>query len=186
MPRLSGPRRVEQKSLQSQRKSTENSLNSKQLHKNFVTSELDIETEINSRVEQKVNQRLKELTNNILKTKQFEEAVSDRFALVENRIIEKLQKVHRNESVKDKENTQTESAHLEALKESTMNDILFLLNNGSLKSLMTLKMIGKKRAEAILESRKSDGEYKELVDLTRIGLKQSQISSIFKANLDIG
>jgi DNA uptake protein ComE-like DNA-binding protein len=48
---------------------------------------------------------------------------------------------------------------------------------------MSLKMIGKKRAESILESRERDGFFKDLNELTRAGLKPSQISSIFKVFL---
>lgn len=74
---------------------------------------------------------------------------------------------------------------LDGIKESTLDNIMFLLNHGSLKSLMTLKQIGKKRAEAILEARSNFGDYASLADMTRAGLKISQIDSIFKANIEM-
>jgi predicted nucleic acid-binding OB-fold protein len=43
-------------------------------------------------------------------------------------------------------------------------------------------MIGKKRAEAILESREKEGKFSELTDLERTGLKPNQITSIFKVS----
>lgn len=49
---------------------------------------------------------------------------------------------------------------------------------------MSLKTIGKKRAEAILDAREANGEYTSLEGLTLAGLKQSQIDTMFKANLD--
>ncbi|KAI8901502.1 P-loop containing nucleoside triphosphate hydrolase protein [Globomyces pollinis-pini] len=110
---------------------------------------------------------------------------------------QKLQIVNRKLlKTSDKENTSLEPSssnpkatseinHVDQLKESTTKSLLELINNGTLKDLMKMKMIGKKRAEAILESRTLNGQFETLSDLSRAKLSESQISSIFRANMDI-
>jgi kinesin family member 22 len=153
----------------------------------------EFEREVNSRVEEKVAAKMKELTNNLVSSKQFQRAVTDRFALVEHRLDKKLELVSKAAIEKENLAQKVDVIDLESLKETTKKEMLDVINNGNLKSMygalirMKLKMIGKKRAEAILESRERDGIFVELDDLIRTGLKATQISSIFKVLcIDVG
>jgi hypothetical protein len=74
---------------------------------------------------------------------------------------------------------------LDSLKMVTKCRILHILNRGSVKSLMTLKTIGKKRAETIFNDREVNGEFLELNDLLRAGFKPTQISNLFQSNMEL-
>ena len=77
-----------------------------------------------------------------------------------------------------------DSPDLEEVKSATKEKILHIINRGNVKAIMTLKTIGKKRAEAILDARETNGEFTTLESLSLAGLKQSQIDTMFKANLE--
>ncbi|KAJ3305073.1 Kinesin-like protein kif22 [Kappamyces sp. JEL0829] len=152
----------------------------------------EFESKMNSRVEEQVNARLKEITENMINTQIFQQAILEKFSQVQKRLDSKLE-------LHDKENSHRqitpvkqgsaqepdESPSFDALKESTNAKILHIINRGNVKTLMSLNTIGKKRAELILGYRDSNGEFACLDDLAHAGLKPSQISALFKANLDL-
>jgi kinesin family protein 22 len=146
----------------------------------------DFEREVNSRVEEQVAAKLKELTANLLKSKEQSKPLKLKIALVEQKLDRKLDK-KRGEG-KENQLEVAESTDIEKLKAVTKQHMLKLLNEGNLKAMyivfirMSLKMIGKKRAEAILESREKEGRFVELSELERAGLKPNQITSIFKVS----
>ncbi len=80
---------------------------------------------------------------------------------------------------------ETDTDAIQQLRCATIKNILYIINYGSVKDIKSLKMVGKKRAEAIFEYRSTNGVYNSLNDLQNAGLKPGNISSIFKANLDI-
>lgn len=77
-----------------------------------------------------------------------------------------------------------DSPDLEEVKSATKEKILHIINRGNVKAIMTLKTIGKKRAEGILDARETHGDFATLESLSLAGLKQSQIVTMFKANLE--
>eukprot|EP00743_Colponemidia_sp_Colp-15_P009528 GILK01010422.1.p1 GENE.GILK01010422.1~~GILK01010422.1.p1 ORF type:complete len:746 (+),score=122.48 GILK01010422.1:40-2238(+) len=61
-------------------------------------------------------------------------------------------------------------------------ELLDTLNEGSLKRLMALKTIGEKRALAILEHRQTNAVFRNLSDLSAVGMSSKQISNFLKSN----
>ena len=74
--------------------------------------------------------------------------------------------------------------NVDSLVLQTMANIISTFNKGTLKEIMRVKMVGKKRAEAIVCARDQES-FKDLDDLSRAHLKKSTITSILKANLPI-
>ncbi|XP_020576441.1 kinesin-like protein KIN-10C [Phalaenopsis equestris] len=69
----------------------------------------------------------------------------------------------------------------EKLKDLLMEEYMSFLNNANKEELMLLKGIGQKRAESILELRKSSlMPFKSLSDLEKIGLSTKQVQALFK------
>ncbi|XP_062993847.1 kinesin-like protein KIF22 [Elgaria multicarinata webbii] len=63
-------------------------------------------------------------------------------------------------------------------------NILALLNSGSVKDLMALRRIGKKKAQLIVAWRNLYGSFKEVEDLGKVhGISAKQVSSFLKANI---
>ncbi|KAJ3326326.1 Kinesin-like protein kif22 [Boothiomyces sp. JEL0866] len=153
----------------------------------------EFEDKVNLIVEQRIKSILEKnnLTQKMQKTKKVLEGKLKKESLnkenAANNIALPAEK-KKKENTEEKQILKVEikdNHDLDALKNSTTNSMLHVLNHGNMKAIMTLKMIGKKRAEAILDAREKDGEFVELKDLERAGLKQSQISSIFKVNQNL-
>ncbi|PKU86578.1 putative 125 kDa kinesin-related protein [Dendrobium catenatum] len=76
---------------------------------------------------------------------------------------------------------ETSSILLDKFKESLEEEYISFLNVASKEELMLLKGIGQKRAESILELRKSSPRpLKSLSDLEKIGLSTKQVQELFK------
>ena len=130
----------------------------------------------------------------------FHKVVSEKFAEVQQKMESKVSQMENKENLDTLQSTPTaptkslkssqqpvqiESPDLEELKIATRQKILHIINRGNIKGIMTLKTIGKKRAEQILNAREEHGDYLSIEDLQIAGLKESQISTLFKANLDL-
>ncbi len=116
----------------------------------------------------------------------FQKVFSERFAEVQRHIDSKISEETKENRISVGSNcTKGEGSGLDDVKTATKNQILNILNSGNMKSLMSLKTIGKKRAEAIFKCREETGPYGSLEELSRAGLKDSQISALFKANLEL-
>jgi DNA uptake protein ComE-like DNA-binding protein len=87
--------------------------------------------------------------------------------------------------VKPSPSIDEKSPTFDKMKEETTIRLLHILNRGNLKALKSLNTIGKKRSELIFQYREENGEFQNLNDLIKAGLKQSQIISLLKSNLDI-
>ncbi|KAH6590858.1 hypothetical protein BASA61_005079 [Batrachochytrium salamandrivorans] len=74
---------------------------------------------------------------------------------------------------------------IEQLKHDTEKAILYAVNHGSLKEIMRLKQIGKKRAEAILIARDLHGLFTCTEDLSRAGMSDTLIANVFQSNLQL-
>lgn len=61
-------------------------------------------------------------------------------------------------------------------------ELILKLNTASLKELMTLQMIGKKRAESIIDERE-EKEFESLEDLRRVKLTENGINQFLKQNM---
>lgn len=109
--------------------------------------------------------------------------VSEKFELIQQKLDNKIASFQGS----GKENISgcVNVGDLDSLKAITKSRILHILNRGSVKSLMTLKTIGKKRAETIFNDREVNGDFCELDDLLRAGFKQSQITTLFQSNMDL-
>ena len=127
----------------------------------------------------------------------FQKAVTEKFAEVHLKIDSKLKDMsgdNNKENIDNRQSTPEKSAlnhlinidspDLEELKTVTKEKILHVINRGNVKAIMSLKTIGKKRAEAILEAREQHGMYDRLENLSLAGLKETQIQALFKANLE--
>lgn len=87
--------------------------------------------------------------------------------------------------ISEKENCGTETHLIDEQRiRNSSKRILDILNNGDKKSIMTLKLIGKKRSDDIITARENFGHFNHLDDLVRAGLKPTQIDAIFKINCD--
>ncbi|KAJ3313116.1 Kinesin-like protein kif22 [Boothiomyces sp. JEL0838] len=153
----------------------------------------EFEDKVNMIVEQRIKSILEKnnLTKKLQKTKKVLEGKLKKESVNKENTLSNIDDMEATKKTSKSDASQiikvdTKDNHdLDALKNSTTNSMLHILNHGNMKSIMTLKMIGKKRAEAILEAREKDGIFAELNDLERAGLKQSQISSIFKKMADL-
>jgi DNA uptake protein ComE-like DNA-binding protein len=70
-----------------------------------------------------------------------------------------------------------------SLKLNIEADILFTLNNGSVKDLMKMNSIGKKRAESIIRFRDSERHLTQLSDLRLCGFTEKLVDRFLKDNL---
>ena len=77
-------------------------------------------------------------------------------------------------------NVPCQISEIERLKEKTEMYMLHIFNSGDVKSLISLKLIGKKRAADIIQARQEHGPFHTLVDLLVAGLSTNQIDCIFK------
>ncbi|KAJ3274948.1 Kinesin-like protein kif22 [Terramyces sp. JEL0728] len=146
----------------------------------------EFEDKVNKIVEERIKSILEKnvLTKKLQKTKQVLQGKLKKDAANNDNTESKIETANPKDKFKIEAESK-ENHDLDALKVSTTKSMLHILNHGNMKAIMTLKMIGKKRAEAILECREREGAFNELNDLERAGLKHSQVSSIFKANIEI-
>jgi hypothetical protein len=93
----------------------------------------DFEREVNSRVEEKVAAKLKELTENLLKSKQAQKPLKEKIAMVEQKLDRKLDK--KKMDGKENQFEFTDSTDIEKLKAVTKQHMLQLLNEGNLKNM---------------------------------------------------
>ena len=69
------------------------------------------------------------------------------------------------------------------VRQAFERDLLERLNEGDLKTITSLKGIGKKRAQKILEHRQEHGKLARFYDLTNLGFGDKLVNTILKANL---
>lgn len=76
-------------------------------------------------------------------------------------------------------------SHLDtSVLELSRNEILQILNSGSIKELKSLQQIGDKKAKLILGWREIHGDFTKVEDLTKVeGMTEKRFSSFMKANI---
>mmetsp|Transcript_19732 Transcript_19732/g.28169 ORF Transcript_19732/g.28169 Transcript_19732/m.28169 type:complete len:142 (-) Transcript_19732:4150-4575(-) len=69
------------------------------------------------------------------------------------------------------------------IKNSILDKILFVLNNGSFDELIQLQQVGKKRALMILTIRNSGYSFRCIYDLDQIGMSKNIVDKFIVSNL---
>ncbi|OAJ36830.1 hypothetical protein BDEG_20957 [Batrachochytrium dendrobatidis JEL423] len=105
--------------------------------------------------------------------------------------IEQLQRQEEQHRISNMTNTVSEHQEaktihsIEQVKQDTEKVMLRIINSGSLKDIMKLKQVGKKRAEAIMNARDTYGDFMSIKDLSRAGMSETLISTVFQSNLQL-